>query len=194
MLSERRTRQWLWRWRSNPLRRRSDIAEAWIVLAVWAAIVVGSTLVGTVTSRAADKSFAQLRAERHAVRAVLVESTVRRVPTSEGVRDDSVRAKVRWTASDGSTRTGRAVVDSGRTAGSKILIWFDDEGRLVTPPPTVAEASAQAGLLGLSAALALGGLVYAAGRVARWRLDRRRVDEWGRKWEQVEPQWRRKIS
>ncbi|MGN5377661.1 hypothetical protein ACQ4WX_07880 [Streptomyces lasalocidi] len=25
----------LWRWRSNPLRRHSDVIEAWIILATW---------------------------------------------------------------------------------------------------------------------------------------------------------------
>ncbi|MBC2906938.1 hypothetical protein [Streptomyces cupreus] len=184
--------RWRWRWRNNPLRRRDDIVEAWIVLAVWTVVALGGTLVGTVTARAADESFAELRAERHPVRAVLVESTQRAVATTEGVRDNRVRATVRWTASDGSRHTGRALVDSGGKAGSTVTIWFDDGGRLVAPPPTAAHSSAEAGLLGLSAALALSGLVYGAGRVARWRLDRRRVDEWGSEWDRVEPQWRRR--
>ncbi|MEU6379838.1 hypothetical protein [Streptomyces sp. NPDC046909] len=188
----RRTRQWLWQWRSNPLRRREDLVEAWIVLAVWTVVVLGGTLVGLVTARAADESFARLRSERHAVPAVLIESTVRAVASTEGVQDNLVRAKVRWTTSDGSPHTGRALVDSGRKAGSTVTVWFDDEGQLVNPPPTAAHASAQAGLLGLSAAFALSGLVYGAGRAARWRLDRRRVDEWGSEWDRVEPQWRRK--
>ena len=192
MHTEKRTR--LWQWRSNPLRRRDDIVEAWIVLAVWTVVALGGTLVGAVTARAADESFAQLRADRHAVRAVLVESTVRAVATTEGARDDSVRAKVRWTAPDGSPHTGRALVDSGRRAGSTVVIWFDGKERLVAQPPTAAEASAQAALLGASAALALGGLVYAAGRVARRRLDHRRVDAWDRDWDRVEPQWRRKTT
>ncbi len=194
MRTGRRTRRLLWRWRSNPLRRRGDLVEAWIVLAVWTVVVLGGTLVGTVTARAADESFAELRAERHPERAVLVESTRRAVAATEGVRDDRVRATVRWTASDGVTHTGRALVDSGREVGSKVTIWFDDGGRLVPPPPTAAQSSAQAVMLGLSAAVALSGLVYGAGRVARWRLDRRRVDEWGNEWDRVEPQWRRETT
>ena len=162
------------------------------MLTVWTVIVLGGTLVGTVTARAADESFAKLRSERHAVPAVLVESTVRAVASTEGIRNDLVRAKVRWTTSDGSPRTGRALVDTGRNAGSPVTIWFDDEGQLVTPPPTAAHASSQACLLGLSAAFALSGLVYGTGRAARWRLDRRRADAWGSEWERVEPQWRRK--
>ncbi|MDX3458912.1 hypothetical protein PV396_44530 [Streptomyces sp. ME02-8801-2C] len=194
MRGAKRMRKWLWRWRSNPLRRRDDIVEAWIVLAVWSVIALGGTLVGTVTARAADDSFAQLRAERHVVRAVLVESTTGAVPTTEGVRDGRVRAKVRWTASDGSPHTGRALVNFGRKAGSPVVVWTDDAGRLASQPPTTAQASAQAGVMGVSAALALAGLVYAAGRVTRWRLDSRRFEAWDREWDRVEPQWRRKAT
>ena len=34
MRKAKRTSQRWWRWRSNPLRRHTDIVEAWIVLAV----------------------------------------------------------------------------------------------------------------------------------------------------------------
>ena len=30
-----RTTTWLWRRRRNPLRRRTDVVEAWVVLALW---------------------------------------------------------------------------------------------------------------------------------------------------------------
>ncbi len=194
MRRTQRTRRLLWRWRSNPLRRRDDVAEAWIMCVVWTVVVLGGAVVGAVTARAADESFAQLRAHRYSIRAVLLESAGRAMPTAEGVTDDRVRAKVRWTASDGSTETGRATVDSGVKARSGVVIWLDDQGRIASQPPTAAQAEAQAGLLGASAALALGGVTYGAGRVARWRLDRRRIDEWGRQWDDVEPQWRRKTT
>jgi hypothetical protein len=184
----------LWRWRRNPLRRRDDVIEAWIMLAVWIVVAVGGAVVGTVTTRAADESFAQLRASRLSVRAVLLENTVQAAPSAEGATDDRVRAKVRWVEPNGSTHTGQARVDSGLKTGSRVVIWFDDAGRIAPQPPTAAQASAQAGVLGLSAALALGGLTYGGGRVARWRLERRRIDKWGRQWDQVEPQWRRETT
>ena len=40
----------------------------------------------------------------------------------------------------------------------------------------------------------LAGRVFGAGAGARWRLDRRRVDEWGREWDQVGPRWGHKTS
>lgn len=59
-----RAKKWLWRWRANPLRRKDDVLEAWLVLAVWALISVGGTLAGVFTARAAYDVFAQQRAER----------------------------------------------------------------------------------------------------------------------------------
>ena len=44
--------------------------------------------------------------------------------------DGGVWAKVRWSAPDGSTRTGRAEVDTGAKAGSAATVWNDSEGRL----------------------------------------------------------------
>ncbi|MFE9650332.1 hypothetical protein ACFYO0_40780 [Streptomyces sp. NPDC006365] len=190
----KRTSHLLWRWRSNPLRRHDDVVEAWIGLAVWTVIALGGAFVGTLTAHAADESFTQQRATRHAVRAVLVESTADATQSAAATFDDRVKAKVRWTASDGSTRTGRTVVDTGQTAGSKVVIWADDKGRLTREPQSATDAAIGAAFLGTLAALALGGLAYGAGRAARWRLDQRRIAQWAREWEQVGPQWRRKTT
>ncbi|MFF0156164.1 hypothetical protein ACFYRY_01300 [Streptomyces sp. NPDC005263] len=187
----RTTQRW-WRWRSNPLRRRADIVEAWIVLVVWTVIAAGGILAGLVAGHAAEESFAQLRRERHAVAAVLVKSRAEPVPTGEAGASERVRAKVRWTASDGSPRTGWTLVGSGHKPGSGVVIWTDSRGQLAAKPPTTGAAAAEAALLGTGAALTFGGLTFAAGRFARWRLDQGRYEEWSREWAQVGPQWGRK--
>nr|WP_234443013.1 hypothetical protein [Streptomyces cellulosae] len=174
------------------MRRRTDIVEAWIVLAVWTVIALGGTLAGLATAHAAEESFALLRRERHSVPAVLAESTSGAVPTGEGTEAGQVRAKVRWSASDGSTRTGRTMVDSGRSAGSKVVIWMNGQGQLTAEPPAENAAAAEASLLGIGAALAFAGLTFAAGRLTQWRLDQRRYEQWSREWETVGPQWGRK--
>ncbi|WP_327319540.1 Rv1733c family protein [Streptomyces sp. NBC_01235] len=186
-------RKRLWRWRSNPLRRRDDIVEAWIVLAVWAAFAVGGTVAGLATAHAADEVFAQQRTERQSVRAVLLKDVPLGAPTIGGTSDLRM-ATVRWTASDGSARTGRTLVDTGLKAGSGVTVWHDARGHLIAAPPSSTEAAIESGVLGAAAAAALGGLVFGTGAVARWRLDRRRVDEWGREWDQVGPQWGHKTS
>ncbi|QNP68297.1 hypothetical protein IAG44_01630 [Streptomyces roseirectus] len=183
-----RARKRLWRWRSNPLRRPDDIAEAWLVLAVWLLIAVAGTAVGTVTAHAADETFARQRAERRPAQAVLLddvpESTAKGGPAG-GRRS----AEVRWSAPDGSTRTGRTLADAGQRAGTKVVVWQDTRGRLKTEPPDALEAGIESATLGAGAACALAGALYGAGRAARRQLDRRRIDGWGREWDVVGPRW-----
>lgn len=176
----------LWRWRSNPLRRHDDIVEAWIVLAVWMVFVVGGAVAGLVTAHAADDVFARQRAERQPVRAVLLNDVPLGAPASGGTSDRRTTT-VRWTAADGSTRTGRTLVDTGLEAGSWVTVWQDGHGRLTAAPPGSTEAAIESGFLGAAAAAGLAGLVFGAGAVARWRLDRRRVDAWGTEWDRVGP-------
>ncbi|SFF99622.1 Rv1733c family protein [Streptomyces mirabilis] len=194
MRRTKHVRQLLWRWRSNPLRRHDDLVEAWVVLAVWLVIAIGGTLTGLLTAHAADASFARLRHERHPVQAVLVASKAQAVGIGADTPYDRVRATVRWTATDGSPRTGQAMVDYGHRVGSKVVVWLNSKEQLTTQPPTASAAAAEAACLGAAGAIAFGGLVFAAGRVARWRLDQRRYDQWGREWDQTEPQWRRKTT
>lgn len=180
----------MWRWRSNPLRRRDDIVEAWIVLAVWVVVIVGGTLVGLVTARAAGEVFLRQRSERHPATAVLL-TDVPKAATSAGPASGWALAKVRWTADDGTPRTDETLVARGRKAGAETVVWVDGRGTLATEPPSPAAAAVEAGVLGSAAALALAGAAFGVGAAARWRLDRRRVARWGREWEQVGPQWRR---
>ncbi|NUH38794.1 hypothetical protein HUF15_18830 [Streptomyces samsunensis] len=178
----------LWRWRDNPLRRRDDILEAWIMLAVWAVIAVGGTVIGLVTAHAADEVFARQRAERHSVRAVLLDDVPRNA-TGDGAAGDRITARVRWTGPDGSTHTDEALVESGLKAGTRTVIWTDGRDEITAEPLTPMEASIEAGALATVAALAFAGIAFGAGTLARWRLDRRRIDRWGTDWDLVGPRW-----
>jgi hypothetical protein len=190
MRARRRTTRWLWRWRSNPLRRREDVLEAWLVLVVWAIVVVGGTLAGVITAHAADGVFAQQRAERIPVAAVLVSDT-----TQPGEKSYyRALAKVRWTLPDGSTRTGNTLVDTGLKAGTHIVIYTDPQGELSTRPPSRSAADLEAAVLGFAAGIGTTGLVLGAGGLARLRLDRRRTRLWGSEWAMVGPRWGHKTG
>ncbi|TXS78987.1 MULTISPECIES: Rv1733c family protein [unclassified Streptomyces] len=194
MRGTKRVSRLLWRWRTNPLRRHEDVVGAWIVLAVWMVIATGGTVIGVLTAHAADESFAQLRRERHPVQAVLAESTAPTVTRGAGTPYDQVRATVRWTAKDGATRTGQALLDPGQRAGSEVVVWLNGSGRLTTEPTSASTAAVEADVFGAAAALAFASLALAAGRVVRWRFDQRLHDRWGREWEQLGPQWRRRTN
>ncbi|KOG37098.1 Rv1733c family protein [Streptomyces resistomycificus] len=193
MRGNERAKDRLWRWRSNPMRRREDIVEAWVVLAVWVVVAVGGTVAGLVTAHAADEVLSQQRAERRSVRAVLLTDVPHREVTVRAA-DDKALAKVRWTAPDGSTHTGRTLVNTGQKAGAGLTVWQDGRGTLTTPPPSPTGAAVEAGVLGTAAGLALTGATLAAGAVARWRLDQRRITAWDREWESVGPTWGHKTG
>ncbi|GAA3244767.1 hypothetical protein ACFQE4_01665 [Streptomyces thermocoprophilus] len=183
----------LWRWRGNPLRRREDVLEAWIVLAVWAVVTVGGSLVGVLAGHAADETFARQRAERHPVRAVLLTSSSR-LPASDSAVDDRAPARVRWTAPEGTTRTGSTLVGTGLKAGTKVVVWVDARGGLTRQPSDRAAATVEAVLFGMAAALGLALPTLGAGALLRRHLDRRRIEAWGREWDQVEPKWRHRTG
>jgi hypothetical protein len=160
------------------------------VLAVWAVIAVGGTLAGVVTAHAADEVFAQQRAERVPVSAVLLSDT-----TQAGAKSYyRALAKVRWTLPDGSTRTANTLVDTGLKAGSHITVHIDTRGELATRPPSPTAADLESAVLGTAAALGVTGLTLGAGGVARVALDRRRARRWDSEWAMVGPRWGHKTG
>ncbi|WP_369029835.1 Rv1733c family protein [Streptomyces adonidis] len=182
------TRKRFWRLRSNPLRRRDDIVEAWVVLAVWTLAVVGGTAVGLVAAHATEATLDQQRAERHTVNAVLL-TDVPNPTTGRGSSGDKALAEVRWTAPDGSSRTDNTLVDTGLKSGTRVVLWQDGQGTLVTEPPSATEATVEGAVMGGFAGLSLVGGVHAVGALARRRLDQRRMAGWDREWDLVGPQW-----
>jgi len=179
----------LWRWRSNPLRRRSDRVEAWIVLLTWILALVSGVLLGLVTSGAMEHGLAVRRAEARPVSAVLTEDA-----TTSGSDGDMAWVKVRWIAADGSRHTGRTQVPPSSAAGARVTVWTDPEGHLVSKPPTAAEARMQAALGGVLVGLSVGTGVLVGGRLGRGCLDRRRMADWEAEWKQVGPQWRKRMT
>ncbi|WP_336246749.1 hypothetical protein [Streptomyces cupreus] len=103
-------------------------------------------------------------------------------------------AEVRWTSDDGTKRTDETLVARGQRAGAEIVVWLDGRGALAGEPPSPTEAAVEAGVLGSAAAPALTGAVFGVGALVRWRLDRRRLERWGRGWELVGPEWRRQTG
>ncbi|MCO8303360.1 MULTISPECIES: Rv1733c family protein [Streptomyces] len=183
----------MWRWRHNPLRRRSDVVEAWVVLVTGLVMAVGGPAAGVAAGTTVDASLRQERADRHRVPAVLKEDAPVPQPAADGSTTGQVRAVVRWTGPDGTVRTGVAQVHQGSRAGTATEVWTDGRGRLVQQPPTSEQMVTRAVLAGTSAAAGVGAVSLAGRGVVRWRLDRARAQEWGRAWAEVGPRWSRHI-
>ncbi|MDQ1040480.1 hypothetical protein QFZ75_006896 [Streptomyces sp. V3I8] len=185
MAALRGPRALLWRWRPNPLRRRSDRVEAWTVLAVWLLALLTGTLAGLSVTRSVEQGLARERVEWRPVTARL---TGHAPGTASGA--EQVWAEVRWSAPDGSAHLGRARVEPGSTAGTAVTVWTDPRGRLVTRPVTEAQAALRAGLIGTLAGAGAAVVPLAGGRLVRGRLERRRLDLWDTEWARVGPRWR----
>ncbi|MET9762440.1 hypothetical protein ABZ016_25875 [Streptomyces sp. NPDC006372] len=185
----------LWRWRKNPLRRRSDRIEAWIVLVARVLAVLGGVLVGLAAAGATDGALAAQRAEAHAVPAVLTQQAPKTPQVStDGSDGDTVWATVRWTGPEGGAHTGRTEVEPAAAAGTRVTVWTDRTGALVDAPLSPTESMFQAAATGLLAGSGTAVAVWAGGRLARARLDRRRLAAWDAEWERVGPQWRKRMT
>jgi len=182
-----------WRWRSNPLRRHSDVVEAWIVLVAWTVATVGAIVAGIYGAQAVERAVQHDRAVRRPVSAVLVKT----VPGSgrdvvTGIRYDLVRATVRWTDTSGgkaTVRTGTTDVKPTAKPGSVVPAWTDGHGRLVSAPVNSVEAKTRVVLGGTGVALATGLIVLGGGGLVRLRVQRRATERWGAEWERVGREW-----
>ncbi|MFF3487799.1 hypothetical protein ACFYXC_31630 [Streptomyces sp. NPDC002701] len=183
------------RQRHNPLRRRSDVVEAWTALAVAVVLCVGAPLAGLAAGwwayDGARSTAAEQRAERHRVRAEVVGGTPATTPSAEGDRRPVQRVGVRWTEPGGQVRTGTTRVSAGTRAGDHTDIWLDGRDRIV-PAPTSRTVVWQHGLaVGACAAGAAGAAVLALHAVVRRVAARRRLAEWERAWARTGPEWAR---
>ncbi|GHH09418.1 Rv1733c family protein [Streptomyces lanatus] len=190
----------LWRWRHNPLRRATDLAEAWIALSALLLILVVTPLVGSLVGGLArgalQDSVREQRASRHLVTATVVRkvkgSSLDVDPEAATGRDMRTRVVADWIAPDGTVHQGRvmASLDTPRP-GDRFRMWTDEQGRTVARPLDSATAATHAVLAGFGAALLAAGLIEGSRRLIVWRMVRRRYDRWDQAWDRAGPDWGR---
>ncbi|MET8826913.1 hypothetical protein ABZX40_04685 [Streptomyces sp. NPDC004610] len=182
---------WLWRWRSNPLRRRSDAVDAWVLLATWTLAVLVAALAGLVTARSVGDALARERVDWRPIPAVLTEPAP---GVSSRAVGELVWARVTWTGPDGSARTGQARVAPGSRKGGETTVWTDPTGRLVAEPATAAEAKVRSFLVGGLTGVVAAVVPFVAGSAVRGRLERRRLDRWDADWARFDALWGRHMG
>ncbi|MFJ8109310.1 hypothetical protein [Streptomyces sp. NPDC096132] len=183
---------WLWRWRRNPLKRRADTVEAWVVLGAWMLTVLVGVLAGWGAAGSVEHGLARERVEWRPLVARLTEPAPGKAAGQSGSSSaDQVWAKVGWTGPDGSAHTGQVRVATGSPSGTPVTVWTDRRGRLVTEPATPAQARLRATLVGGLAGLAAAALPFAGGRLLRGRLEHRRVEQWDADWARFDTLWGR---
>ncbi|MET9503462.1 hypothetical protein ABZY42_17285 [Streptomyces sp. NPDC006622] len=187
-----------WRWRHNPLRRRSDVVEAWTVLVVAVLVLVGAPLAGALAGRWAHQDAltvaAEQRAERHRVRAEVVGRPPDPLPTVEGAREHRYRVAVRWTEPGGVPHRTTALVPVGTHRGDLVDVWFDARGRSVPPPPDGTAVWQHTLTLGTATASGTAAAVLLGHAVLRRVALRHRLAEWDREWARTGPEWSRRSA
>ncbi|OIJ62754.1 hypothetical protein [Streptomyces mangrovisoli] len=188
----RRTGVWLWRWRRNPLRRRSDVVEGWIVAVACLLALAGAVFAGMLTAGAMEHSFDRARTESHAVSAVIAKDAAKR--SAQSASGAVVWASVNWTDTHGTAHNGRVEVPAAAAPGSHVTVWTDAHGNLTAKPSSPGDAAIQSALGGVWSAAATIAVVFGLARIARARLDHRRMQQWAEEWATVGTRWGRKTG
>lgn len=187
----------LWRWRDNPLYRRSDRVEGWLALCAALLILLAAPVAGWAGGTLAYDELRQTVREqfrqRHRVWAtadrIVPLPPVAPDPDAPTERNGKVRVVAVWRGADGGTRTGTVEVaaDAGVGPGDRVPLWVDRRGRPVSRPLTEETAASRALLVGLAAGGGTVGLVETARRLALWRLRQLRAAALEREWLRLGP-------
>ncbi|MFI1000429.1 hypothetical protein ACIP10_18930 [Streptomyces galbus] len=190
----------LWRWRHNPLRRTTDLVEAWVALSALLLILfaapVAGCLLGSAAQGALQDAVRRQQSSRYEVAATVVreldDATLGIDPESASGRDAHSRVLADWTAPDGTARHGAVVADLGSPhTGDHFPLWTDEQGRVTARPLDPATATTHAVLAGVGGAILTAGVVEAVRRLVVWRQVRRRYARWDQAWSKAGPDWGR---
>jgi hypothetical protein len=191
-----RTRVRGWRWRRNPLRRRSDVVEAWTLLVVAVLLGVGAPALGALSAwwahGQARAVAAEQRQERRQVRAEVIGQTPESLPSVQAGGEHSYRATVRWTEPDGAARTTAARVPADTRRGETVDVWLDARDRGVPAPADDSLIWQHTVAFGACTTAGAAVAVLAGHTAVRRVALRHRMAEWDRAWARTEPQWTRR--
>ncbi|RLU89224.1 hypothetical protein CTZ27_22560 [Streptomyces griseocarneus] len=180
-----------WKWRHNPLLRRSDIAEWWTAVATVLLMAVLAPLAGALAATGVEESANRLRQDLHPATAILTkDATVLRTGTAPGEPTERARAPVRWQSSGHTIRTAMVQVSPDAKARASTMVWTDSHGRVGSRPPTRPQAEFRGNTAGAEVAAGVCLLLAGAHRMTvKVALHRYRERAWEREWSEVEPLW-----
>jgi hypothetical protein len=176
---------------SNPLRRRSDVLEAWLLPAAAVVFLALCPLVAGLTGmwvRADNASTQRVQQSWHPVPAVLLRAASGPEFTDHGANTWTTWEPARWTL-DGRQYTGSIPVAAGSAVGSRQTVWLDGHGHVRVPPLAPAQLGQAVDAAMLISLAGLAVLVSILSMLARWILNRRRLAGWEAGWLAVGPSW-----
>lgn len=197
-----RTALGVWRWRRNPLRRQTDLFEAWVAFAALVCVLLVAPAIGCAAGLRVDgtlqRAAREQRQERYLIPAVVVRPAPDALagaatdPAAQRQTPQRTQIVASWTAPDGSSHQGTVpAAEEPPHPGDRFRIWTDTHGRLVGQPLDPSSATFHAGVAGLAAALGIAGLVETVRRLVVRRLMHRRYIRLDRAWAAAGPDWGR---
>ncbi|SDG29266.1 hypothetical protein SAMN05421505_10366 [Sinosporangium album] len=172
----------------NPLRRRCDRIEAFVVtilLLIGLVAVYPAVVVGVMTF---DHGVATEKAGRW-VHAVVVSEAPHGVLTSAAAQAAPAMAHVRWHGPGDKNTTALAPVPAGTEPGQAVNIWVDGSGTPGSGPQDRVTTVVHAVTTGLGTMIGAAALLCLAGALTRKVLDRRRLAEWEAEWTAADRHW-----
>lgn len=176
----------------NPLRRPADRAEAWLRLTVLILILAVVPVAAVIASRTADHLFTRVgqaqQSADHQVSAVITQSPpATAIDPYVAVPDSWVPA--RWTAPDGTARSGEVLAPIGSYSGSVVHIWVNVSGTVVNPPAGHQDVVSEVAVTVTVTIVALIAALLGVLGAARHFLDRLRFRAWDAEWRSTGPLW-----
>lgn len=189
----------LWRWRGNPLCRRSDRREAWLALGALILVLAVAPLAGWLGASTAHDSLMKSAGEQQRVRhqvwataeSVQDRSPLDSDPESASQQPDRRHVVAHWAGPDGSSHKSTVTTRERVQPGERFQIWTDAEGVVTNRPMSPQTASSYAALAGLAAGAGAVGTMEAVRRLAMRELLRRRYALWDAEWSRIGPDWGR---
>ncbi|MFD8544516.1 hypothetical protein [Streptomyces sp. NPDC059649] len=178
-------------WLRSPLKRGTDVAEAWMLLVTSVLLAVVPPTAGITCAGAVN---AAIQPESHGwkrVSATLTADPPARIGLNSADNPGGrVLATVRWTTTDGTVRTGETAVAQGLRAGDRATAWLDRHGALVRTPVTSGDAVVQSIAVGVVTASGTALLILGANKAGNVLLNRRRYAQWEKDWADADSAWR----
>ena len=177
----------------NPLRRTVDRVETAVRISVLVLLLTAVPVAVLLAGRTADHVFLRHAHAQQATERQVTATLTQNAGTSE-VADpySSVQttwAQARWTAPNGTARSGQVLVMVGAAAGSTVRIWVSASGAATDPPAGAKDVMAEVAVTVLVTGTTLILVLLGAEALACRSLDRRRSAAWDAEWRAIGPRW-----
>jgi hypothetical protein len=177
----------------NPLRRRTDRLETYLLAALFTAATASAPFLVELASHAAEQGALHARHEQlaadHPVTAHLTQAAGS--AGSGYAFSADVPALATWTSPTGAHRSAVVPATAGSLKGAPVTVWTDRAGDLTMPPLSMAEVANEADAAGLGTVAGLVVVTVAGAAGIREVLFRRRMADWAADWAVTAQAWNR---